>query len=142
MNVALFPVADYWWLYLAFTGLVVILLAIDLALHRQERPISFRNAAIWTAVWISLALAFSYVLYLFTAARHSPGVGRQLSLEFLAGYVVEESLSVDNMFVFALVFRYFAVPLAVSAQSAVLRRSGRHDLSRSLYRRGHGAGAL
>ena len=110
MNVALFPVADYWWLYVAFTGLVAILLAIDLALHRQERPISFRNAAIWTAVWISLALAFSYVLYLFTAARYSPGVGRQLSLEFLAGYVVEESLSVDNMFVFALVFRYFAVP--------------------------------
>ena len=110
MNVALFPVADYWWLYVAFTGLVAILLAIDLALHRQERPISFRNAAIWTAVWISLALAFSYVLYLFTTARYSPGVGRQLSLEFLAGYVVEESLSVDNMFVFALVFRYFAVP--------------------------------
>jgi tellurite resistance protein TerC len=111
VNVALFPFADYWWLYLAFTGLVAILLAIDLAFHRQDRPISFRNAAIWTAVWISLALAFGYVLYLFAAARHSPAVGRQLSLEFLAGYVVEESLSVDNMFVFALVFRYFAVPL-------------------------------
>ena len=62
-------------------------------------------------MWISLAFAFSYALYLFTAARHSPAIGRQLSLEFLAGYVVEESLSVDNMFVFALVFRYFAVPL-------------------------------
>jgi tellurite resistance protein TerC len=111
VNVALFPFADYWWLYLAFTGLVAILLAIDLAFHRQDRPVSFRNAAIWTAVWISLALAFSYALYLFAAARHSPAVGRQLSLEFLAGYVVEESLSVDNMFVFALVFRYFAVPL-------------------------------
>src|SRR5450759_4638376 len=111
VNVALFPFADYWWLYLAFTGLVAILLAIDLAFHRQDRPVSFRNAAIWTAVWISLALAFSYALYLFAAARHSPAVGRQLSLEFLAGYVVEESLSVDNMFVFALVFRYFTVPL-------------------------------
>ena len=111
MNKALFPVADYWWLYLAFTVLVVILLAIDLALHRKERPISFRNAATWTAVWISLALVFSYVLYVFTASRYPPGIARQLSLEFLAGYVVEESLSVDNMFVFALVFRYFAVPL-------------------------------
>ena len=111
VNAALFPFADYWWLYLAFTGLVVVLLAIDLAFHRKERPISFRNAATWTAVWISLALAFSYALYLFTAARHSPAIGRQLSLEFLAGYVVEESLSVDNMFVFVLVFRYFAVPL-------------------------------
>ena len=110
MNAALFPLSEYWWLYLAFTALVVILLAIDLALHRKEGPISFRNASIWTAVWISLALAFSYALYLFAAARYSPGVGRQLSLEFLAGYVVEESLSVDNMFVFALVFRYFAVP--------------------------------
>jgi tellurite resistance protein TerC len=110
VNAPLFPIAEYWWLYLAFTTLVAILLAIDLALHRKEAPISFRNAAIWTAVWISLALAFSYALYLFAAARYSPGVGRQLSLEFLAGYVVEESLSVDNMFVFALVFRYFAVP--------------------------------
>jgi tellurite resistance protein TerC len=106
-----FPLAEYWWLYLAFTGLVAILLAVDLLLHRQDRPISFRNAATWTAVWIALALGFSYLLYLFTAARHSPELGRQLSLEFLAGYVVEESLSVDNMFVFVLVFRYFAVPL-------------------------------
>jgi len=110
VNAALFPLAEYWWLYLSFTALVVILLTIDLALHRKEAPISFRNAAIWTTVWISLALAFSYALYLFAAALYSPGVGRQLSLEFLAGYVVEESLSVDNMFVFALVFRYFAVP--------------------------------
>ena len=111
MKPALFPFAEYWWLYLAFTGLVVVLLAIDLAFHRNERPISFRSAATWTAVWIALALTFSYALYLFTAARHSPAIGRQLSLEFLAGYVVEESLSVDNMFVFVLVFRYFAVPL-------------------------------
>ncbi len=110
MNGVVFPLVDYWWLYAAFTGLVAVLLAVDLAFHRQEREISFRNAAAWTAVWISLALAFSYVLYLFAAARHSPEVGRQLSLEFLAGYVVEESLSVDNMFVFVLVFRYFAVP--------------------------------
>src|SRR5689334_14538320 len=86
----LFPLAEYWWLYLAFTGLVAILLAVDLLLHRQDRPITFRNAATWTAVWISLALGFSYLLYLFTAARHSPALGRQLSLEFLAGYVVEE----------------------------------------------------
>ena len=110
MNTVFFPLADYWWLYAAFTGLVAILLAIDLAFHRQDREISFRNAAAWTAVWISLALVFSRLLYLFAASRHSPEVGRQLSLEFLAGYVVEESLSVDNMFVFVLVFRYFAVP--------------------------------
>ena len=110
MPESLFPMAEYWWMYLAFTALVVVLLAVDLLLHRSDRPVSFRSAAIWTAVWISLALAFSYALHLFAAARYTAAVGRQVSLEFLAGYVVEESLSVDNMFVFALVFRYFAVP--------------------------------
>lgn len=110
MGGALFPFVDYWWLYLAFTGVVVALLAIDLSFHRQDRVISLRAAAWWTAIWVALALAFSYALFLFASARHSPGVGRQLSLEYLAGYVVEESLSIDNMFVFALIFRYFAVP--------------------------------
>jgi len=105
-----FPFAGYWWLYLGFAGLVLILLAIDLGYHRGDRAISIRAAGAWTAAWMALALAFSFVLYLFAAARHSPAIGRQLSLEFLAGYVVEESLSVDNMFVFVLVFRYFAVP--------------------------------
>ena len=111
MSASLFPLDGFWWLYLAFTALVVVLLAVDLLLHRNERPVSFRNAAAWTAVWVSLAFAFSYALNLFATARYSPAVGRQVSLEFLAGYVVEESLSIDNMFVFALVFRYFAVPL-------------------------------
>ena len=77
----------------------------------MKRAISFREAGIWTAVWMALALAFSYVLYLLAAHAHPAAVARQLTLEFLAGYVVEESLSVDNMFVFVLVFRYFAVPL-------------------------------
>jgi len=111
VGTSLFPFASYWWLYLAFSGLVSILLAIDLGFHRKERAITMRGAAAWTAVWVSLALAFSYALYLFVASTHSSAVGRQISLEFLAGYVVEESLSIDNMFVFALVFRHFGVPM-------------------------------
>lgn len=110
MNNTLFPFFDYWWLYLAFTGLLVVLLSLDLAYHRKDRAISIRSAAAWTAIWMALALAFAFALYLFASARHSPAIGRQVSLEFLAGYIVEESLSIDNMFVFALVFRYFAVP--------------------------------
>lgn len=110
MNASLFPFADYWWLYLSFTGLVIGLLAIDLSFHRKARVISFREAAGWTAIWMALALAFSYAVYLFASAIHSPSIARRLSLEFLTGYVVEESLSIDNMFVFALVFRYFQVP--------------------------------
>ena len=58
----------------------------------------------------TLAAGFCFVLYLFASMRLSGAVAREVSLEFLAGYLVEESLSVDNMFVFALIFRYFAVP--------------------------------
>jgi tellurite resistance protein TerC len=110
MPASLFPFAEYWWLYLAFTGVVVALLAADLLLHRDQREISFREAALWTAGWTALALAFAGGLHLFAASRFSPEVARQVTLEFLAGYLVEESLSVDNMFVFAIVFRYFAIP--------------------------------
>jgi tellurite resistance protein TerC len=110
MNVGLFPFAEYWWFYLAFAALIVVLLAVDLAVHRQAHTISFREAALWTGVWIALALTFTAALYPFVAARFGAATARQVSLEFLAGYLVEESLSVDNMFVFALVFRYFAIP--------------------------------
>ena len=110
MGPNLFPFAEYWWFYLAFTALVAVLLGADLFLHRREHVISFREAALWTAVWVALALAFCYGLYEFAALRFTPATARRLSAEFLAGYVVEESLSVDNMFVFALIFRYFGVP--------------------------------
>jgi tellurite resistance protein TerC len=106
----LFPFAEYWWVYLAFAALVVCLLALDLALHGNTRAISFRVAALWTTVWVALALGFNYALYLFAATRLPADAARGLSLEFLAGYAVEESLSVDNMFVFALIFRHFAIP--------------------------------
>jgi tellurite resistance protein TerC len=105
----LFPFADYWWIYLAFGAFVSALLAVDLTLNRKAHIISFREAALWTAVWIAIALCFNYGLYLF-ASRLAPEAARQLSLEFLAGYIVEESLSIDNMFVFALIFRHFAIP--------------------------------
>lgn len=110
MPSGIFPFADYWWFYLAFTAGVVALLVVDLLLHRRAHVISFREALTWTSAWISLALVFAGGLYLFASGRFSPAVARQVTLEFLAGYFVEESLSVDNMFVFAVVFRYFAIP--------------------------------
>lgn len=105
-----FPFIEYWWMYLAFTGLVVFLLQLDLSLHHTEEVPTLRQAGAWTVIWISLAVAFCLGLYFVASFVYSSAVGRRLSLEYLTGYVVEESLSVDNMFVFALVFRYFAVP--------------------------------
>jgi tellurite resistance protein TerC len=118
----LFPLAEYWWLYAAFVGAVLALLALDLGVfHRQARRVHFREAAAWCAGWIALALLFNLDAYglwkfpqdprLTTIPGFDPSAAAsQVALEFLAGYLVEYSLSVDNIFVFVLVLGYFAVP--------------------------------
>ncbi|MBI3079422.1 MAG: TerC/Alx family metal homeostasis membrane protein, partial [Deltaproteobacteria bacterium] len=124
MAIDLFPFAQYWWFYAAFTGFVLLLLALDLGiLHRTAHEVSLREAATWSAVWVALALAFNYLLYqnaLWRFPRDArlvalPGfdpeaAAQQVALEFLTGYIVEKSLSVDNIFVFAVILGYFAVP--------------------------------
>ena len=121
----MFPVADYWWFYLGFTALIIILLAVDLGVfHRQSHTITIREAARWSVVWISLSLLFNagFYLYALQALANDPRLllenpafdpalaARQVALEFLAGYVVEYTLSVDNMFVFVVIFTFFRVP--------------------------------
>jgi tellurite resistance protein TerC len=121
---SLFPFAEYWWLYGIFTLFVLAMLALDLGVfHRKQHTVSFKEASIWTAVWISLALAFNYLFYQYALWKFPqderllaiPGfdpnaAAWNVSLEFLTGYVVEKSLSVDNIFVFVVVFSYFAIP--------------------------------
>src|ERR1044072_2064784 len=120
----LFPFAEYWWFYLGFTGFVLLLLALDLGVfHRKAHVVSFREAAAWSVVWVTLALVFNFLLYQYALWKFpqdarlmaTPGfdpeaAAGRVALEFLAGSVVEKSLSVDNIFVFVLVFGYFAVP--------------------------------
>jgi tellurite resistance protein TerC len=122
----LFPFGDYWPFYLGFLLLVFLLLALDLGIfHRKAHAVSIREAAGWSVVWVTLALLFNLAFYLYM--RHEfprdarlmalPGfdpqkAALQTALEFLAGYVVEYSLSVDNIFVFVVVMGYFAVPPA------------------------------
>jgi tellurite resistance protein TerC len=107
----LFPFADYWWLYAAFTALVLVLLALDMGVfHRKAHAPGFREAALWMCVWAALALAFCFLLYRYTGWMFGDVRAKQAALEFLTGYLVEESLSLDNMFVFVLVFAYFRIP--------------------------------
>ncbi len=122
--VELFPFSEYWWFYLSFVGLVVLLLALDLGVfHRKAHAVGFREAATWSVVWIALSLLFSLLLYTFALWKFPqdarlmaiPGfdpnaAAWRVSLEFLTGYVIEKSLSVDNIFVFVMVFSYFAIP--------------------------------
>lgn len=107
----LFPFAEYFWLYFGFSGLVVGLLALDLGVfHKEAHEVSFREAGIWTAVWIGLALLFNLGLYVYSLEKFSETQARAVALEFLTGFVVEKSLAIDNIFVFAVVFAYFGIP--------------------------------
>jgi tellurite resistance protein TerC len=91
------------WLWAGFTVFVLGVLALDLGVfHRKAHAVSTREAGIWSLVWVSLAVAFGTGIYLVR--------GRDPALEFAAGYLVEQALSVDNLFVFIVVFSYFKVP--------------------------------
>ncbi len=119
----LFPFSEYWWFYLSFVGLVLVLLALDLGVfHRKAHAVSFREAAIWTVVWISLALIFNVLLYQYALWKFPqdarlmaiPGfdpnaAAWRVSLEYFTGYLIEKALSVDNIFVFVMVFSYFGI---------------------------------
>ena len=106
------------WLWLGFTALIVTLLMLDLGVfHRQARQLSWREAGVWTLVWLAVGLAFTGVVYMIyeghwfgarLSLAHGIG-GADAALLYLTGYVLEESLSVDNIFVIALVFRAFRV---------------------------------
>jgi len=90
------------YVWAGFIAFVILLLAIDLGVfHRKSHEVKIKESLIWSAVWISLALVFNYGIYVF--------MGEEKALEFLAGYLIEKSLSVDNLFVFIMLFSYFNV---------------------------------
>ena len=89
--------------WILFNLFVVAMLALDLGVfHRRAHEVRFREALAWSVMWIALAAAFAALIFFWR--------GRILALEFVTGYVIELSLSVDNLFVFLLIFRYFRVP--------------------------------
>ncbi|MFF8539118.1 TerC family protein [Streptomyces werraensis] len=92
------------WLWIVFVAIVVASLAIDLFAHRSAHVIEFREAAAWSAGWIGLAVLFGGVVFLV--------VGTDAGVEYTTAWLLEKSLSVDNLFVFALIFSYFQVPRA------------------------------
>ncbi|MBK6504289.1 MAG: TerC family protein [Ignavibacteria bacterium] len=90
-------------LWISFNAFILIMLALDLGVfQRKIHAVTVKEALIWSAVWIVLALAFNVFVYY--------DFGKQKAIEFLTGYILEKSLSVDNIFVFVLLFSYFKVP--------------------------------
>ena len=103
------------WLWIGFYLFVLLMLALDLGVfHRKAHVVSIKEATIWSVVWISLALVFNLGLYLFwdQLSPTSTYTNREAALAFFTGYLIEKSLSVDNIFVFVLIFTFFAVPAA------------------------------
>ncbi|MBK8130133.1 MAG: TerC family protein [bacterium] len=123
-SVLLFPFAEYWSFYAGFTLFVLGMLALDLGVfHREAHEVTFKEAATWGSIWIALALVFCFGLYEYAQWKFPqdarllaiPGfdpqvAARQVTLEFLTGFVVEKSLAVDNVFIFVVVFSFFAIP--------------------------------
>jgi tellurite resistance protein TerC len=105
--------------WVGFIAFVLVMLALDLGVfNRNPHVVSIRESLLWTAVWIALALVFNVVIY-YAYEGHWFGIGervgldlggREAALQFLTGYVIEKSLSIDNIFVIALIFSYFKVP--------------------------------
>ena len=91
------------WLWIGFSVFIVFMLSLDLGLlNRKAHTVRYREAWIWTGVWVTLAMLFAYIVFRYQ--------GSQRGVEFLTGYLIELSLSVDNLFVFILIFSFFKVP--------------------------------
>lgn len=91
------------WLWIGFNAFVLVMLALDLGVfHRKSHVVTVKESIVWTVIWVALAMIFNMGIWYYA--------GHQKALEFFTGYVIEKSLSVDNVFVFALLFSYFAVP--------------------------------
>src|SRR6187549_2090561 len=116
----LFPFDEVWWVYLAATFLIGVFLAVDLGVfHKKAHRVGMREATSFAVIWVGVALLFNVALYFWSLSflRIHPPVGMtpeaaamRTAMEFLAGYVIEYSLSVDNLFVFVVVLNYFGIP--------------------------------
>lgn len=100
------------WLWAGFGGLVVIALLVDLVLmrHGGAHKVTFKEAAWWSLGWVALAMIFNGALWWYVGQTAGEAEANRVGLEFLTGYLVEKALAVDNIFVFLMLFTYFAVP--------------------------------
>lgn len=111
-----------WWLWLGFAGFVMLAVSVDLVVLRAQgaHRVSNREALRWTVLWVMLALAFCAGLWLWLDYSGGRELANLKATEFLTGYLIEKSLSVDNIFVFLMVFTYFAVPAEQQKRMIVL----------------------
>jgi tellurite resistance protein TerC len=101
-----------WWMWTGFAVFVLVAVAIDLLVMQKQgaHKVTVKEATIWSLLWFSLAFVFAGWLWWYLNSTAGPEVARTKSLEFVTGYLVEKSLSIDNIFVFLMLFTYFSIP--------------------------------
>ncbi len=101
-----------WWMWLGFLVFIGIVIAVDLFLlgRKKDHKVTVHEAFAWMAVWFSFAMLFNALLWWYLGQRHGWSFAHQKALEFFSGYLIEQSLSTDNMFAFLMIFNYFAIP--------------------------------
>lgn len=100
------------WLWLCFFTLIIVMLAVDIFLlhNKKAHVVSVKESLSWTIVWFTLALLFNLLLWGYLAQTTNLTIANEKALEFLTGYLLEKSLSIDNIFVFLMIFNYFSIP--------------------------------
>jgi len=110
-----------WWMWAGFFALVLVMLAIDLFMvgGGKQHRVSFKEAATWSGIWIGVSLLFAAAIWWYLDGVAGREVANAKSLEFITGYLIEKSLAVDNVFVWLMLFSFFAVPLELQKRVLV-----------------------
>ena len=111
-----------WWMWAGFLAIVLVMLAIDLFLvgGGKQHKVSFREAATWSLVWVSVSFLFAAVLWWHLDGSAGREMANQKSLEFVTGYLIEKSLAIDNVFVWLMLFSFFGIPLELQKRVLAL----------------------
>ncbi len=111
-----------WWMWAGFAGFVLVALCVDLLVMEKQgaHKVGLKEAASWSAIWFSLAFVFVAILWWYLDGVQGREVANTVSMQFITGYLVEKSLSVDNIFVFLMIFSYFAVPPAYQKRVLII----------------------
>jgi tellurite resistance protein TerC len=111
-----------WWMWAAFAVFVLLAIAVDLLVMEKQgaHKVTTREALVWSVIWFSLAFVFVALLWWYLNGTQGRAAANEVSMQFITGYLVEKSLSVDNIFVFLMIFTYFAIPAEFQKRALII----------------------
>ncbi len=129
------------WLYLAFFGLVAVMLTVDFLGFKQKQgqEVKIRTAAYWSMAWVSVAVLFGGGLWFYLQQTAGVAIANTKVMEYFAGYLLEKSLAIDNVFVWLMIFAAFAIPPALQRKICFMVYLARLFSERSLFLLVHGS---